>query len=152
MSRHSLTFADLRNANVTRCARWHPGGVNDWSLSRWGIATAGELGEACNVVKKLNRHRDGLAGNAAEETETRLLAHLGEELADTVHYLVLFAEAAGIDLELAIIAKFNRVSEKHGFPDRLPLPSVCGYCDGRGAVSGGRRICPICLGLASAPD
>ncbi len=115
-----LSFADLRAANVARCAKWHPGGISDWSLSDWMTATCGELGEAANVVKKLNRCRDGLPGN--NKTEDELRSMLGDELADTAIYLDLLAAAAGVDLAASIIAKFNAVSVRNGFPDRLPSP------------------------------
>ncbi len=60
-----LTFA--RFAAVNRHRSESPKGFNSplgaWSLSDWMTATLGELGEAANVVKKLNRHRDGMPGN-----------------------------------------------------------------------------------------
>lgn len=112
-----LTFRDLRLVNEMRCKRWHPGGVEDWSLSDWATAMVGEAGEACNVVKKLNRERDGLGGNTQNEAELRHA--LAFELADTVIYLDLLAARAGLDLESAIKDKFNLVSERMGFPERL---------------------------------
>jgi NTP pyrophosphatase (non-canonical NTP hydrolase) len=117
----ALSFADLRIANIKRCARWHPGGVEGWSLSDWFTATMGELGEAANVAKKLNRDRDGLTGNTQEVSE--LGQCLADELADTLIYLDLTAAHQGIDLAVAVIAKFNATSEKNGFPDRLPAVS-----------------------------
>jgi MazG nucleotide pyrophosphohydrolase domain. len=116
-----LDFGRLRTMNELRCARWHPGGVGGWSLSDWAVAMAGEAGEACNVVKKLNRERDSLVGN--RETATDLRAALAKELADTVIYLDLLAAAAGIDLGEAVTAKFDEVSVKHGFPERLGAPA-----------------------------
>ena len=113
----SLTFKALRDASVSRCERWHPGGVQDWTLSDWAVAAAGELGEACNTIKKLNRERDGLRGNTLDEAALR--ANLAEELADTVIYLSLLAERAFIDLESAVIDKFNVVSRRNDFPERL---------------------------------
>lgn len=114
-----LTFEALRAANIARCKKWHPGGVADWSLSDWMTATAGELGEAANVIKKLNRVRDGLVGN--KETLEELQRALAYELADTLIYLDLVAAAAGVDLGRAVIEKFNIVSERNGFSDRLPV-------------------------------
>ena len=113
-----LTFADLRAVNLVRCARWHEGGVAGWSLSDWAVAMAGEAGETCNVVKKLNRIRDGLTGNNIDEAALR--ASLGDEIADTLIYLDLLAAAAGIDLAKAVVNKFNAVSMRVGFPERLP--------------------------------
>lgn len=112
-----LTFAQLREANATRCERWHPEGISSWSLSDWATAAAGEMGELCNVIKKLNRVRDDLPGN--KESPAQLMAELPKEIADTVLYLDLLAAAAGIDLAEAVAAKFNEVSERNGFPERI---------------------------------
>ena len=117
-----LSFAALRSVNLARCARWHPRGLSEWSLSDWGVATAGEMGEALNVVKKLNRERDGIAGNTA--TTADLLADLADELADVAIYLDIMAASEGIDLAAAIARKFNRTSVKVGFPERLPEPAA----------------------------
>lgn len=114
-----MTFDELRAANLSRCARWHPRGLNEWSLSDWGVATAGEMGEALNVVKKLNRERDGIAGNTLSEAQ--LHAELADEIADVAIYLDIMAASEGIDLANAIASKFNRTSEKVGFPERLEL-------------------------------
>lgn len=116
-TRLNLTFAELRDANLRRCARWHPRGLSEWSLSDWGVATAGELGEALNVVKKLNRERDGIVGNT--ESADQLRSQLADEIADTLIYLDIFAASEGIDLAAAVAAKFNRTSIKVGFPERL---------------------------------
>jgi len=97
--------------------RWHPAGLRSWSLSDWYTALAGECGEAGNVIKKLNRVRDGIVGN--KETPEQLRQSLGDELADVYLYLDLLAQAAEIDLPAAIERKFNAVSERHGFPERL---------------------------------
>jgi NTP pyrophosphatase (non-canonical NTP hydrolase) len=114
-----LTFDLLRAANLARCGRWHPGGVNDWSLSDWTVAMMGEAGEAANVVKKLNRERDEIGGNV--DTADELRAKLAHELADTLIYLDLLAAHEGIDLAQAVADKFNIVSERMGFPERLPV-------------------------------
>jgi NTP pyrophosphatase (non-canonical NTP hydrolase) len=101
--------------NRQRCEA--PNGFNhhlgSWSLSDWMTAVAGEVGEAANVVKKLNRVRDGIPGNT--ETEAELREQLGEEIADAVIYLDLLAQAAGFDLETIRDAKFAKVSAKIGY-------------------------------------
>jgi NTP pyrophosphatase (non-canonical NTP hydrolase) len=112
-----LAFGTLRAANLSRCARWHPRGLCEWSLSDWGVATAGELGEALNVVKKLNRERDQIAGNNLSEEELR--QQLADELADVAIYLDIMAASENINLAEAIVSKFNRTSAKVGFPERL---------------------------------
>lgn len=101
--------------NRARCES--PSGFNhaldSWSLSDWLTATAGELGEAANIIKKLNRVRDGIPGN--KETPEQLRAALADELADVATYLDLLAQAAGFDLETIREAKFHRTSEKIGY-------------------------------------
>lgn len=80
------------------------------------------MGEALNVVKKLNRERDGIVGNSVSEAELR--QQLADELADVAIYLDIMAASEGIDLGVAIARKFNATSVKVGFPDRLPDPDV----------------------------
>ena len=119
----SLSFDDLRAANTSRAKRWHPGFPDDdaWTGADWSNAMCGEAGEAANVVKKLRRHECLLAGSGlALQPEEGLLADLALELADTVTYLDLLAAKYGIDLGDAVARKFNIVSERQGFPERLP--------------------------------
>lgn len=60
-----MNLSDFSRKNRERCES--PEGFNhkltDWSLSDWMTALMGELGEAANVAKKLNRIRDGIPGN-----------------------------------------------------------------------------------------
>lgn len=111
-----MHFRDFSVINRTRCEAAegfnHP--LSGWSLSDWMTATLGELGEAANVAKKLNRVRDGIPGNA--ETEADLRAALADEIADAFIYLDLLAQSQGIDLETAVIAKFDRTSAKIKYP------------------------------------
>lgn len=80
-------------------------------------ATVGELGEAANVLKKLNRVRDGIAGN--KETPERLKQMFADELADAYIYLDLMAQAAGIDLPAEIVSKFERKSAEIGYVESV---------------------------------
>lgn len=114
---NKLTFKELREANVARNNKWQPKGVMGWSLSDWGVAMGGECGEALDVIKKLNRIRDGI--KRTDITEEELLKELEKELADLVTYADLLAERAGIDLGNAITSKFNEVSDKYGFEEKL---------------------------------
>lgn len=93
--------------------------LGNWSLSDWMTATMGELGEAANVAKKLNRERDGIIGNSEGEGEDELREKLANELADTFMYLVLTAHSQGISLEYATARKFNATSYKLGLPHRF---------------------------------
>lgn len=106
-----LTFNVLRDANTQRCKQFkdakgrlsHPGGVSDWMLSQWSNAVAGEVGEAANIIKKIER------GDLTEEEARPLLA---KELADVQIYLDLLAARAGVDLGRATRHKFNEVSRR----------------------------------------
>lgn len=94
-----------------------PNGFNHkldaWSLSDWMTATLGELGEAANVAKKLNRIRDGVRGN--RETEDVLRARLGSEIADAFIYLDLMAQSQGLRLSEIVRASFDAKSEQIGY-------------------------------------
>jgi len=114
-----MNFRDFSVFNRRRCesANGFNHEIGSWSLSDWMTAVAGELGEAANVAKKLNRVRDGIPGN--KETPDALKAALADEIADTFIYLDLLAQSQGIDLEEAVVAKFNRTSEKIGYDNKL---------------------------------
>jgi NTP pyrophosphatase (non-canonical NTP hydrolase) len=113
----TLNLDQIREQNVARANKWHGGSFKDWSLSDWAVAMAGEAGEVCDVIKKLNRIRDGLAGNKL--TEAELNVELGKEIADTFLYLDLLAARANINMSYCIRQKFNEVSEREGFDQKL---------------------------------
>lgn len=119
-----LTFDAFRKANVTRCVKWHPAGIGSWSPSDWLVAALGELGELASEVKMFNRDRDGLAGNKVAYTPDERRKRMESEAADVVTYLDLFCAERGIDLGQAIVRKFNEVSERVGFPDRIELAAA----------------------------
>ena len=111
-----MTFDEFRSANVARCLKWHPGGIESWSPSDWLTAVTGELGELASLLKMRNCERDGLPGNKFSPTDKQV----ADELADVFTYLDLLAEALGVNLGQAAIEKFNDVSKRVGFPDRIP--------------------------------
>lgn len=114
-----LTFAQLRGVNVSRCAKWHGTGSEPWVLSDWSNAAAGELGEACNVVKKIRRVQTGAKHDPEGHRMADLKVKLKKEIADTAIYLDLLAHHAEVDLAEAIREKFNEKSIENGFPERL---------------------------------
>ncbi len=95
----------------------HP--ISGWSPSDWMTATMGELGEAANVLKKLNRARDGVT-NVGDAPVPRLYEQLADEIADTFIYLDLLAQATGVNLASAVRAKFDRTSKKIGYSAPTP--------------------------------
>lgn len=115
----SISFSDLREANKTRLplfknrlgkpAHSEPDG-SDWCLAQWCNAVCGELGEAANLIKKIER------GDMTLDAGRPLLA---KELADVATYLDLLAFRAGVDLGEATRDKFNEVSDRVGCDVKL---------------------------------
>lgn len=115
----NLTFAALRKANLQRLpefknARGEPAHTepdgSDWCLAQWMNALTGEVGEAANIIKKIDR------GDMSLDEARKMLA---DELADIQTYLDIVAYQAGVDLCAATIEKWNRVSERVGARTRL---------------------------------
>ena len=109
------THPTLRSANVARQDEWDQDG--QITASYRGNELAGEVGEACNVIKKLERERLGILGSRATVGE------LADELADVLICADLIAMHYGIDLEAAVARKFNATSEKVGLLTRLAGPN-----------------------------
>ncbi len=78
-----MNMTALHKANVARDKEWNPESTLD--LDFWGIELAGEIGEACNVIKKIERERLGLRGSRAT------LQDLADELADGIICVDLIA-------------------------------------------------------------
>jgi NTP pyrophosphatase (non-canonical NTP hydrolase) len=111
MEKVTQTYTSLNAANAARQAEWP--GVEKIDLAFRGLELAGEAGEACNIMKKLERQRRGIQGS------TSSLAALGEELSDVVISAYLCAFTAGIDLDAYIPYKFNQTSKAQGLATRM---------------------------------
>ena len=94
----TITLNALRQANVARCNQHSPNNLYDWSPAEWGCALAGEVGEFCNLLKKLRR------GDNVNPRD------LQDEAGDILTYLDLASARLGFDLDLATVRKFNEVS------------------------------------------
>ncbi|WP_421416497.1 MazG-like family protein [Agrobacterium tumefaciens] len=105
VQRRGLSLSDLQAVHELRQAEWCPDQQPD--LSFRGNELAGEVGEACNVIKKLERERHGWRGSRAS------MEDLKAEVADVIHCATLVAITAGFDLERAVISKFNETSQKN---------------------------------------
>lgn len=104
-------WAILRQANTERQLAWANG--VDPGLVFHALELGGEAGELLNVVKKIERERNGWRGSRAT------MADLADELADVIICADKLAGSQGIDLWQAVVAKFNATSEKVGLPHRL---------------------------------
>ncbi len=107
-----LNLSILREANIARLPKFKnakgelahsEADGSDWALSAWSNAVLGELGEAANIIKKIER------GDLSLE-EARV--SLAKEFADVLIYLDILAYRAGVDLGTATIDKFNEVSQR----------------------------------------
>lgn len=116
-----MQFSVFSATNKVRCES--PRGFNhsleSWSLSDWLTATMGELGEAANIAKKLNRVRDGIPGNTESEEEELRIA-FRKEIADVFIYLDLLAQSQGFSIEEVVREKFNATSDKLACPIKCP--------------------------------
>lgn len=114
-----MTFGQFSEANRARCES--PRGFNHqltgWSTSDWMTALVGEVGEAANVVKKLNRYRDGVPGN--KQTEQELRDQLRKELGDVFVHLDLMSQALGFGIADAAVEVFNAKSREIGYTKEL---------------------------------
>lgn len=115
-----LTLNALLAACVARQAEWDP--KSQLPLSFRGLEFAGEAGELCNVLKKLERERLGIKGSRATVDD------LKEELADSIISAVLIAyhtakllELPDFDIDDAIARKFNKTSEANALQTMLPV-------------------------------
>lgn len=112
----ALLIREFSDMNLARCTAKNGfnHALDSWSLSDWMTAVMGELGEAANVVKKLNRVRDGIPGN--KETEEELKKKLRKELADTYIYLDLMMQLIGdYNTEADILEVFHAKSKEIGY-------------------------------------
>lgn len=101
-------YNTLRAANEARDKLWDPRGACDAMFH--ALELAGEVGELCNVIKKLKREAAGLPGSRASSAE------LADELADVQICVDKLAMMYNIDLNPIVADKFNRTSEKIGLP------------------------------------
>lgn len=82
-------------------------------LSFFATELAGEIGELCNEVKKLERERYGLPGSRTNQQK------IADELADGFICLFNMALRLGIDPAVAVPNKFNETSVEVGLKSRM---------------------------------
>lgn len=99
---HTQPLKQLKGANYLRGKYGFKHEIKDWNPAEWACAVAGEVGELCNLVKKLNR------GDEIDFEE------IADEAADVLIYLDILCQRLGIDLTNALVNKFNKKSEEIG--------------------------------------
>jgi NTP pyrophosphatase (non-canonical NTP hydrolase) len=110
-----LDLTALRPLNVQR-AREGFKCYDNQPLTYWTTALAGEVGELCNMIKKMQRvEKGGIDGGSSYTAKDINKEMLKEEIGGIAIYLDLLASLLDINLEEAIIDTFNSKSEKYGF-------------------------------------
>lgn len=104
----TLVLSQLREKNEERQKAWCGDNMPDLMFRM--VELAGEVGEAANIVKKIEREKQGWRGSRSS------VGALAEEIGDIVVCADLVALAAGFDLDRAVVQKFNETSIKQGFP------------------------------------
>ncbi len=122
----ALSFTQLRTANATRQIEWDRG--NKITLLYRTTELAGEVGEFCNEIKKLERERMGINGSRSSQEKAV------DELADVIICADLIGMQMGIDLSAAVARKFNLTSRKYDLKTMLqveePSKEVGGFKTG----------------------
>lgn len=116
----NLDFETLRITNKNRCENeLHP--LNSWLPSQWSNAMAGEVGETCNLTKKMDRLLDPKMKRNMNKTSDmkmiKLIERAGGEIGDIVIYADLLASRLGLKLADCVRISFNNKS------DELELPN-----------------------------
>lgn len=115
----SRTFEGVAAINLIRCLKWHPTGIEEWSVADWALAMGGEAGEVLNAVKKLKRLESGIRQAKGPHTVTESIYQIKKEIGDVYLYLDLLAQRIGADMEDCVVLAFNETSVKEGFEERL---------------------------------
>jgi NTP pyrophosphatase (non-canonical NTP hydrolase) len=111
MSQTHHHFQVLRLANSLRQIEWDA--HSKITPSYMGNELAGEVGEACNIIKKLERESYGMRGSRAS------IPQLADELADVIICVDLIAARFNIDLWSAVVEKFNKTSVKNELKTKI---------------------------------
>ena len=118
-----LDLAAMRPINVQRATEGFKCYDNQ-PITYWTTALAGEVGELCNMIKKMQRvERGGVDGGSSYTAKDITKEMLKEEIGGIAIYLDLLASLLDISLEEAIVDTFNSKSEKYGFKEKLEATS-----------------------------
>lgn len=107
----SLNVSSLVEGSRVRNLLWDPEGK--LTPLFFGNELAGETGEACNIIKKIEREKLGIKGSTAT------IDDLAKELADVLICVANIAWSYNINLAQATKDKFNETSKKINLPVTL---------------------------------
>lgn len=111
-----MDLEKFRSINVTRAKEGFKCYDNQ-PLSYWTTALAGEVGELCNMIKKIQRvEMGGVDGGSSYKASDITKEKLKEEIGGIAIYLDLLASLLDIELGNAMADTFNQKSTQQGFP------------------------------------
>jgi len=111
-----LTFKKLRAVNQQRAIEWCGHAPTLQDLEFCTIELGGETGEFQNLVKKLMRFDKGMRGGISL---INVLQPLADELADIIICADRAAHSLGLDLDEAVMHKFNETSIKQKLQTKI---------------------------------
>lgn len=115
-------FAQACGLVFVDCIRSVPSYPRTGTMETAALSMAVAGGKLSDVVKKLNRVRDNLGGN--KKTPDQLRDDLGYYLGRVGRACDHMADRIGLNLYACVYDKFNTVSERMGFPERLSRFSI----------------------------
>lgn len=108
-------FVKINHLRDTNCFNTPP----DTLISYFGNGLAGEVGELCNMIKKIDRVKLTGVDIGHSYKASDITKHmLEEEVGGIMAYLCHICHRLDIDIEDAIINSFNAVSEEQNMPYR----------------------------------
>jgi NTP pyrophosphatase (non-canonical NTP hydrolase) len=110
-------LAQAAGEKLAVCIEATPPALWPMDIQSGAMLVATESGKLCDVVKKLNRVRDGLPGNTAGAAQ--LHHQFRCRIGAIARALEVLADYCAMDLESCVAVKFNAVSERWGFPERM---------------------------------
>lgn len=117
-----MTFDELTEKNRLRCEQDFQHPLDAWKSSEWTNAMAGEIGETCNLAKKLDRLTLGSArmnNKPGDQDPEDLIRRMLSEAADAVIYADLLCSKHGRKLGDVVRETFNAKSDELGCAIKL---------------------------------
>jgi len=116
-----MNLRQFQRINRERSNRWM--NSPNTPLMYFSNAMAGETGEVCNAVKKLERVHHALPNKEAgvDKHDIPMLEQkVANECADAIIYALIILDQLSFDASAVIADVFDKKSIEYGFPERAP--------------------------------
>lgn len=120
-----MTFKQFSEANLLKTEKFYDP-IQSWYYTDWACALAGEVGELCNIIKKMRR----VSTNQSELIELQHMAvddvkkfssMLREEIYDCYVYLDLLTQRLGMDMSDLLEEQYYENAKKKGLNGIPPI-------------------------------